>query len=248
MTSRPSPLPPSSGSRRGAARAAAALALALTIVVAVLGAGGVGVAAAGAESPAALLDKRGGVTIDWAAGTVAAQAGAAADLRMPSADLARPGAERRARAAALEKLRTALSTLPLGGDRTLASDAVERALGKARVGALDYQSNGGVLVRLEVRFADWLPPASPPVESAETPSATIAVSNAHLAASPVAKVGKHEVIVGAATYRLGSPPASARAISARADRAGRLSMLGDEKLAQKLAGAVVVIYVEKVNR
>ncbi|HEX3696013.1 MAG TPA: hypothetical protein VH374_11545 [Polyangia bacterium] len=220
----------------------------MTIVVAAPGAGGVGLAAAGAESPAALVDKRGGVTIDWATGTVAAQAGAAADLRMPSADLARPGAERRARASALEKLRTALSTLPLGGDRTLPSDAVERALAKARVGALDYQSNGGVLVRLEVRFADWLAPASSPVESTETPSATIVVSNSHLAASPVAKVGKHEVIVGAATYHLGIPPASVRAISARADRAGRLSMLGDEKLAQKLAGALVVIYVEKVNR
>jgi hypothetical protein len=44
-----------------------------------------------------LRDARGGVEIDWGEGTVTAQGGAAADLRMPSAELARPGAQRRAR-------------------------------------------------------------------------------------------------------------------------------------------------------
>ncbi len=195
---------------------------------------------------ASLIEKRGAVTIDWAAGTVVAQAGAAADLRMPSADLARPGAERRARAAALEKLRTALGTLPLGGERTLPPEAVERALGRARTTSVDYQSNGGVMLRLEVRFSDWLPA---PAEAAAAPPAATAISvpTAHLAASPVAKIGKQEVVVGAATYRLGSPPSATRAIAAKADRAGRLSMAGDAKLAEKLAGAVVVIYVERVN-
>lgn len=201
------------------------------------------------DAGASLIERRSGVTIDWAAGTVVAQAGAAADLRLPSADLARPGAERRARAAAAEKLRTALGTLPLGGDRTLPAEAVERALSRARAVGVDYQSNGGVLLRLEVRFADWLPaaPAADGAAAPPPPAAALAVASAHLAASPVAKVGKQEVVVGAATYRLGSPPSAARAIAAKADRAGRLSVAGDARLAEKLAGAVVVIYVERVN-
>ncbi|HVR62632.1 MAG TPA: hypothetical protein VMU50_12085, partial [Polyangia bacterium] len=201
------------------------------------------------DTPPTLIEKRGAVTIDWAAGTVAAQAGAAADLRMPSADLARPGAERRARAVALDRLRAALGTLPLGGDRTLSPEAVERALGRARTVSVDYQSNGGVLLRVEVRFADWLaiPVSEAATATAPPPAAAITVPAAHLAASPVARVGKQEVVVGAATYRLGSAPSSARAIAARADRAGRLSMAGDARLAEKLAGALVVIYVERVN-
>jgi hypothetical protein len=223
---------------------AVAVSLALVVAVSTVAARPV----ASVEPSRLLQDKRGAATIDWAAGTLQAQAGAASDLRMPSADLARPGAERRARAAALDKLRTALTTLPLGSDRTLSAAAIERALGRVRAVAVDYQSNGGVLVRLEVRFSDWL--ASPPVVAADPaePVATIAVSTAHLAAAPVAKVGKEEVTLGAAIYRVGSPPAAARAISGRSDRAGRLSVAGDAALAQKLAGAVVLIYLERINR
>src|SRR5262245_17940136 len=55
-----------------------------------------------------------GAAVDWEAGTVTASAGAAADLRMPSVDLARPGAQRRAHAGAVAKLRAALASLPLG--------------------------------------------------------------------------------------------------------------------------------------
>src|SRR5579863_568988 len=87
---------------------------------------------ASAEAPASseLVETREGVSIDWRAGTLAATGGAAADLRMPSVDLARPGAERRARAAALGKLRTALTSLPAGGGRKLDPDRVDRALGR----------------------------------------------------------------------------------------------------------------------
>src|SRR5580704_8494322 len=65
-------------------------------------------------SSADLVDTHEGVAVDWRAGTLSATGGAAADLRMPSVDLARPGAERRARAAAIGKLRGALAALPLG--------------------------------------------------------------------------------------------------------------------------------------
>ncbi len=109
-----------------------------------------------------LTSTRDGVTIDWTAGTLGASGGAAADLRMPSVDLARPGALRRARATALARLRAALESLPLGSGRKLDAPRVERALGRARTADVQYQSNGGAVVRLEVSFADWLEEGSPP--------------------------------------------------------------------------------------
>ena len=150
MTSRRSLPRPSSGSR---AAAFAAVAL-------------VGLAAVGptlargddAGAPAALVERRDGVEIDWSAGTLTASGGAAADLRMPSADVARAGAVRRAEAAARARLEGALGALPGGGGRKLDAALVTRALARARVTDTDYQSNGGALVRVTARFVDWLEP------------------------------------------------------------------------------------------
>ena len=83
---------------------------------------------------------------------------------MPSADAARPGAERRARAAARARLAEVLRTLPLGGGRHLDEAGITRAVEHARAVSVDYQSNGGALVRMEVRFGAWTDPA------AESPS------------------------------------------------------------------------------
>ena len=74
-------------------------------------------------------------------------AGAAPDLRMPSADVARAGAVRHAEAAARARLAGALAALPLGGGRKPTAEAVERAVGRARLSQTDYQSNGGAMVR-----------------------------------------------------------------------------------------------------
>lgn len=195
------------------------------------------------EPPASseLAETREGVTIDWRAGTLAASGGAAADLRMPSVDLARPGAERRARAAAVGKLRAALAALPTGGGRKLDPDRVDRALGRARATDTQYQSNGGAVVRMEVRFADWLedPAAQPTV---------LSVREVHLGASPKALVGGQEIALGAATYRTGVPPADAGARSARVDHGGRLVIEGSAGLAAKLARGPALIYVQKVLR
>jgi hypothetical protein len=181
------------------------------------------------------------VTIDWRAGTLAATGGAAADLRMPSVDLARPGAERRARAAAVGKLRAALAALPGGGGRKLDPDHIDRALGRARATDTQYQSNGGAVVRMEVGFADWLDdPAAPPM--------VLSVREAHLGAAPKAVVGGQEIALGAATYRTGAPPADAGAHPARLDHAGRLVIEGGAELAAKLARGPAVIYVQKVLR
>jgi hypothetical protein len=205
------------------------------------------VARAGHAAPSSLEETRAGVSVDWGEGTLTAQGGAAADLRMPSAELARPGAERRARAAAAAKLRAALAGLPLGGGRALSSESVERALGRGQVVDVEYQSNGGAIVRLRVRFGDWLP-AEPP------PGPAIAVGEAHPAAAPTLRIAGQEVTTGAARYRVGSPPAGTRAVAVKIDHDGRWVVRGDKAqredkdLGEKLAGASIVIYVQKVLR
>src|SRR5579863_4712594 len=137
MTSRRSPPRRSSGSR-------AAL---VFVAVACTAAASVSPASPSPPSPsplsADLVDTHEGVTVDWRAGTLSASGGAAADLRMPSVDLARPGAERRARAAATAKLRTALGSLPVGAGHKLDPDRIDRALNRARTADVQYQSNGG---------------------------------------------------------------------------------------------------------
>jgi len=194
-----------------------------------------------ADVGGALHESRGGVAIDWQAGTLGATAGAAADLRMPSVDLARPGAERRAHAAALAKLRSALAALPLGGGRTLDAAGIDRALGRARVVDTQYQSNGGAVVRLEVRFADW-------IGRSEPAAVTLTASAMPLAAAPVARVGGREISLGAATFHLGAAPPGSHAVAARTDHAGRLVIEGGGQLAAKLADAVALIYLQKVQK
>jgi hypothetical protein len=211
----------------------------------------------------ALDEIRGEATIDWSAGTVTASGGAAADFRMPSPEAARPGALRRARAQALAKLKTALPELPLGGDRQLSAAAVGRALAKARTAAIEYQSNGGAVVKLSVHFGDWIdtaPAASKSPDAAplaKTDSAVpadgapvLSVSAMRLTGSPLIKVGRKEVAAGAARYRLGTPPATARAVRAKLERGGKLSIDSEAngELAERLAAAVVLIYVQKVLR
>ena len=230
MTSRRSPPRPSSGSRAALVFASIALAAVASV------------SPASPSPPSAdLVETHEGVTVDWRAGTVSATGGAAADLRMPSVDLARPGAERRARAAATAKLRTALGALPAGGGHKLDPDRIDRALNKARATDVQYQSNGGAVIRMEVGFADWL-------EDPGAPTTALVVREAHLAAAPRAVVGDREISLGAATYRVGPAPADAGARAARVDHAGRLVIDGGADLAAKLARGVALIYVQKVLR
>src|SRR5262245_35533129 len=179
MTSRRNPPRRSSGSSPIAGRALAAVA-ALACLVA-------GAARADRDGP--LKQTLAGAAVDWEAGTIVASAGAAADLRMPSVDLSRPGAQRRAQAAAAAKLRAALAGLPLGSGNKLSNAEIDRAVGRARPVDVQYQSNGGAIVRSELRFGDWLdPPSSPDAVS-------IAITSGRLAAAPAARVGKRDVRV-----------------------------------------------------
>jgi hypothetical protein len=232
MTSRRSPPRRSSGSRAA-------------LVFAAIASAAVASAETAAPSPPGLstdlVETHEGVTVDWRAGTLSASGGAAADLRMPSVDLARPGAERRARAAATAKLRIALGALPAGGGHKLDPDRIDRALNRARSVDVQYQSNGGAVIRMEVGFADWL-------EDPGAPTMALTVREAHLAAAPRAVVGDREISLGAATYRAGLPPTEAGARAARIDHAGRLVIEGGADLAAKLARGVALIYVQKVLR
>ena len=97
-----------------------------------------------------------GVDIDWTAGTLTAQAGAAADMRMPGPNAARPGAgpgaERRARAQAEGKLAAALRTMVSGKQLD-----IESVVKRATVIRTEYQSDGGVFLWLGLGFARIAP-------------------------------------------------------------------------------------------
>ena len=191
---------------------------------------------------AALKETRAGAEIDWAAGTITASAGAAADLHMPSVDLARPGAQRRAEAGAAAKLRAALAELPLGSGNKLTAPEIDRALGRARAVDVQYQSNGGAVVRKQLRFGDWVEPAASEV------CLSVAVPSMHLGAAPAARVGKRDVRLGAATYVMKDGKVTKNVADARLDKDGRLLLEGDNQLADKLARCAVLIYVAKVQR
>ena len=174
--------------------------------------------------------------VDWAAGTITAHGGAAADLRVPSADVARPGAERRARAAALAKLRAALQAMPLGTGK-LSAAALEAALGRAHAASVDYQSNGGVLLTMSLAFGEVSPPQEKTDKTPKTPSPdggaetarkvpeqALSVASMPFELAPRVAAGEREAALSWAVYRTGAPPAGVEAIAVHRDRAGRLQL------------------------
>jgi hypothetical protein len=170
-----------------------------------------------------------GAEVDWSEGTITAQAGAAADLRMPGPNTARPGAERRARAAAEKKLHAALRALGLADDKA--------ALEHATVSRIEYQSNGGVVLWLSVRFSDLVPTRGGPW------SFKIATMPFEIAPTVVAE-GK-EVRVARATYRKAFD-CPKDAVPVLRDEKGRLVLpLARKESIDSLAGSAVVIYLEK---
>jgi hypothetical protein len=233
------------------------------LATAMLAAGLLLALSARAASVSPLVRPLAGAEVDWSAGTITASAGAAADMRMPSADSARPGAERRARAAALETLRTALRALVIRRDEKLDVKEIESALGRVSTARIEYQSNGGVVLWLQVRFEDLAgvgstapaaggggnarPEAgSAPAShtSAVTTTTALAVGTMELQVSPVAVAAGKEVVIRAVRYRQG--PAPKDAISVRRDERGRLLFAkGTEGRLEQLAAGSVVIYVQK---
>jgi hypothetical protein len=191
-------------------------------------------ALAQAAEPAAFKRTVAGAEVDWSAGTITAQAGAAADIRMPSPNAARPGAERRARAAAESKMLAALRALGLD---KLAKD--KTALEHATVSRIEYQSNGGVVLWLSVAFSDVSPAKAAP--------SSLAIATMPFEIAPTLVAGGKEARVARATYR---PAADCPkwAVRIRRDEKGRL-VLPEVRadLLDSLAGSAVVIYLEKAQ-
>jgi hypothetical protein len=223
-----------------------------------------------AAPPNSLVRPLAGAEVDWSAGTVTASAGSAADMRMPSADAARAGAERRARAAAIETLRTALRALVVRREERLVENEIEVALGHVSTARIEYQSNGGVVLWVQVRFEDFgaagstalpmggsgtenRPAGASPVSRVSVPSTTsapaptlvLAVGAMELQVRPLVVAGGKEVVARAVRYRQGQAPRDA--ISARRDDKGRLVLpKGNEQTLEQLAAGSVVIYLQKV--
>jgi hypothetical protein len=186
----------------------------------------VSAAAAAAANP--LVRPLGRAEVDWSAGVVSARGAAAADLRLPGVEAARPAATREARVRAARVLREALVKLPLRKGKHPSAGLVDAALERASVIAADPQSNGGVLVTLGVRFGDLgeerpapagkgARPPEPPA-----PEVVLSVPSMPLEAMPVLLVGKAEIPLASAVYRLGPAPKGDKPVAARRDRAGRL--------------------------
>ena len=205
-----------------------------------------------------LVRQVGDSEVDWGAGTISARGGAAADLRMPTADIARPGAERRARAAAVAKLRAALLALPLRPGGKLTEKELEAALGRAHPEGVDYQSNGGVLLTMSLAFGDIVPPREAPAKKGpdagveptrKAPEQALAVASMPFELAPRVVAGDKEAALSWAIYRTGAAPAGVDAIAVKRDQSGRLVLpKGEAKALQKLAGAPVVIYLQKAPK
>lgn len=194
----------------------------------------------------ALVRSLGKATVDWEEGVITVQAGAAADPRLPRPEMIRPGAERRARAAAERKLRAVLSELPMGGGRRLDAPSIDEAVQRARIAALDYQSNGGVLLTIELRFAHLMAPRAAAPDAGPAQEMILSVPAMPLEATPtLLPAGKSPIRVWA-VYRLGSPRKTP-AVAVSRDAEGRLVLpAGGQGAADKVAGGRVVIYVEQI--
>lgn len=219
-------------------------------------------ASATARSTDVFVDERSGATVDWRRGAIVATGGAAPDHRMPSADVARPGAERRAQAAARARIAEVLRALPLGGSRRLDAAAVARAVRRARSTSVEYQSNGGALVRMEISFGDWAEPppsgrapdagasasASASAVSADAAPVPLWLPEGRLAAAPLVLVGGKEISLGGVRYAPAAGlPAGVQPVQVRADKQGRL-LVDEGGRRQELAGRPAVIYVQKILR
>ena len=181
-----------------------------------------------------------------------AHGGTAGDLRMPSAEIARAGAQRRASDAGRARLGEALRSLPLGGGRKLDAAAIERALQRAQPKHIEYQSNGGVLLDLELPFGAWNQPlpATKDAGAAASPApvVTLRLTEGTLAADPTLVAGDTEVAFGAVRYALASElPADSHPVLVHADKKGRL-VPKEAGAAKDLASKNAVIYVQKILR
>jgi hypothetical protein len=172
-----------------------------------------------------------GAEVDWSAGTITAEGGAAADMHMPGPNAARPGAERRARAAAAARLQAALHELGLD------KESEKLVAEHATVSRTEYQSNGGVVLWLAVKFSD--------VAVGKAAPRPLRVSTAPFKLAPTIVAAEKSVRAANATYHA-TADCPADAIAVKRNDKGHLVLPPSEAgLIDSFAGASVVVYVEK---
>jgi len=183
------------------------------------------------KEPGTFVRNIAGAEVDWSAGTFTAQAGSAADIRMPGPNSARPGAERRARGLAEDKLRAALAVVAPGKKLD-----VTEAVAHATVSRTEYQSDGGVVLWLTLRFSDLV--------AAKPSTVVFKVARMPFEFAPILAGAGRDGQLGFATYR---PAADCPRDAVRVERdgKGRLHVPASAGDADSLAQASVVIYLEK---
>ena len=153
---------------------------------------------------------------------------------MPGPNAARPGAERRARAAAEAKLLAALSELGL--DRPSKDKTVQE---HATISRIEYQSDGGVVLWLSFVFSTWCRPRAAP--------RALQIASMPFEIAPTLAIEGQDVRVAIATYR---PAAECPkdAVQVRRDGKGRLVLPATPReTTDSFAGSAVVIYLEKAQ-
>ena len=225
------------------------------------------------KSRAALVQDLGkGAQLDWTRGLLIARGAAAGDLRAPSPNVARLGAERSARDAARGRLREVAARTPLAGGGTVAqalkkdpaaAARLDRALEEIIDLDVDLGTDGSVVLRaalpLEaVRAAIHGPSRMPVGAPADAPTALV-VTGARLPAGPalgIALTAGPERYEGPTLF-LARPPAAddprigERPVQARAGKTagGAIELTGEGAAAAlesaRAAGALVVIVQEK---
>jgi hypothetical protein len=196
-----------------------------------------------------------GGQVDWREGRVSAGAGSAPDHRLPSPEVARAGAVQRARARAGEQLREALAHLPAA--QKLSDESRARAVAAAEE-KVEYQSDGGAWVRLQVAFGPWLDGAHKTSPSGDKASGNpwrdplvLSVSSMRPVAGPVAEDKSKKVLLWRSRYREGVPPANqqSRSIEVEATASGSLRLASKATpWPDDLAQRDVLIYVKKLTR
>jgi len=212
----------------------------------------------------------GGARLDWSRGLLVARGAAAGDLRAPSPNVARLGAERDARDAARRRLRALADDLPVAGGRTVgqvvkgdaaAAARLQRAVAASIDLAIDHATDGSVVLTealpLEAVRAALYGPSPVPAGAAKDAPTALVIDATELKVTPALHLA---VAAGAERYqgptlftarRPGEddPRLGARPAALRAARAGGTSLdLAGEAAATTLAaardaGALVVVVV-----
>jgi hypothetical protein len=145
----------------------------------------------------------------------------------------------------MEKLRAALRALPVRGSERLGEKQVDAALSHADTTRIEYQSNGGVVLWVGVRFDDLLGKTPASASSSVTGPVALTVGAMPLELAALVVSDGREIVARHVRYQQGPPPADA--ISVRRDDKGRLVLpKGSEPTLELLAGGPVVIYLQKV--